>query len=109
MNSICLHFTYGCSANMPADAGSVPLSLLLLHLPQRSRLRCVFHTCLTLLSVKLRRLWFTAVVRHKLWQPLAAAEGRALSPLDMCLIPWWVMIIFWLKFLVIWRFFRWVS
>jgi D-alanyl-lipoteichoic acid acyltransferase DltB (MBOAT superfamily) len=47
-----------------------------------------------------------AVVRHKLWQPLAAAEGAPLSPLDMCLIPWWVMIIFWLKFLVIWRFFR---
>lgn len=48
-------------------------------------------------------------MRHKLWQPLAAAEGRALSPLDMCLIPWWVMIIFWLKFLVIWRFFRWAP
>lgn len=60
--------------------------------------------CMELLT---HTLWFMAVVRHKLWLKLAAAEGRAyLSPLEMCLVPWWIMIIFWLKFTVIWRFFR---
>jgi hypothetical protein len=51
-------------------------------------------------------LWFMAVAKHKLWAKLAAAQGGMLSPVDMCLVPWWVMLGFWLKFLVIWRFFR---
>jgi D-alanyl-lipoteichoic acid acyltransferase DltB (MBOAT superfamily) len=52
-------------------------------------------------------LWFMGVVRGKLWLALAAAEGKAhLSPLEMSLVPWWIIIVFWLKFTVIWRFFR---
>eukprot|EP00775_Hariotina_reticulata_P014162 gene14162-14303_t len=62
--------------------------------------------CWLCMEVITHKLWFMAVVRHRLWEQLAAAEGHQLSPLDMCLIPWWIMIIFWLKFLVIWRFFR---
>lgn len=51
-------------------------------------------------------LWFNAVAKHKLWAALGTAEGRPLSPLDMALVPWWIMLFVWLKFLVIWRFFR---
>ncbi|WIA37203.1 hypothetical protein OEZ86_014155 [Tetradesmus obliquus] len=63
--------------------------------------------CWLCMEVLTHNLWFMAVVRSKLWLALAAAEGKAhLSPLEMCLVPWWIMIVFWLKFTVIWRFFR---
>lgn len=62
--------------------------------------------CWLCMEVITHKLWFMAVARHKLWVPLAAAKGHPLSPLEMCLVPWWIMIIFWLKFTVIWRFFR---
>jgi D-alanyl-lipoteichoic acid acyltransferase DltB (MBOAT superfamily) len=62
--------------------------------------------CWLCMEIITHQLWFMAIVRHRLWEQLAAAEGHSLTPLDMCLVPWWIMIIFWLKFLVIWRFFR---
>lgn len=62
--------------------------------------------CWATLEVVTHTLWFMAIARHRVWADLAAAQGGALSPLDMCLVPWWVMLGFWLKFLVIWRFFR---
>lgn len=65
--------------------------------------------CLLCMELITHKLWFMAVARNKLWVPFAAAEGHPLSPLQMCLVPWWVMIIFWLKFTVIWRFFRFWS
>lgn len=62
--------------------------------------------CWFCMEVITHNLWFMAVARNKLWVPLVAAKGHALSPPEMCLVPWWIMIIFWLKFTVIWRFFR---
>eukprot|EP00879_Flechtneria_rotunda_P009496 GHRR01009939.1.p1 GENE.GHRR01009939.1~~GHRR01009939.1.p1 ORF type:complete len:537 (+),score=91.15 GHRR01009939.1:293-1903(+) len=62
--------------------------------------------CWACMELITHKLWFLAVARHKLWYQLASAEGHTLPPLHMCLIPWWVIIIFWLKFTVIWRFFR---
>lgn len=70
----------------------------------RYAVRAVF--CWALLEALSRRLWFVAVARGRLWEALAAAERAPLAPLDMVLVPWWTMILFWLKFTVIWRLFR---
>eukprot|EP00877_Chromochloris_zofingiensis_P001841 jgi/Chrzof1/11658/Cz06g04030.t1 len=62
--------------------------------------------CLLTLEFVTHTLWFNAVAKHRLWASLAVAQGGVLSALDMTLVPWWVMLFVWLKFLVIWRFFR---
>jgi D-alanyl-lipoteichoic acid acyltransferase DltB (MBOAT superfamily) len=76
--------------------------------------------CWLVLELVTHRLFFWAVARARLWQRLAtvraastaaAGAGAALSdpflpPLQMALVPWWVMLFAWLKFLALWRFFR---
>jgi len=51
-----------------------------------------------------------AIAKHAAWAPLSAARVRGgrppLGPLDLSAVGFWVLVFMWLKFTVIWRFFR---
>ncbi|DBA77765.1 hypothetical protein WJX77_010553 [Trebouxia sp. C0004] len=64
------------------------------------RLACA----MLLLETMSHSLYFNSIAKHRLWQRYGAQ--LRLSAADMGMISFWVLMFMWLKFLVIWRFFR---
>ncbi|KAA6428329.1 MAG: hypothetical protein FRX49_01925 [Trebouxia sp. A1-2] len=64
------------------------------------RLACA----MLLMEIMNHSLYFNSIAKHKLWQRYGAQ--LRLSTADMGMISFWVLMFMWLKFLVIWRFFR---
>lgn len=56
----------------------------------------------------LHTVYSNSMAKYSRWQALAQlrGEGEALSALEMSVIGYWVLVFMWLKFFVIWRFFR---
>ncbi|KAL3132194.1 hypothetical protein ABBQ32_008792 [Trebouxia sp. C0010 RCD-2024] len=57
-----------------------------------------------LLEAMSHSLYFNSITRYSLWQKYGAQ--LQLTAVDMGIISFWVLMFMWLKFLVIWRFFR---
>ncbi|CAD7702174.1 unnamed protein product [Ostreobium quekettii] len=62
--------------------------------------------CLLALEVLTHTIYANAIAKYRLWHQLQLWGAARFSPLDLSTIGFWVLMFMWLKFLVIWRFFR---